>query len=165
MKNVLLSALCIGMVCEIGTLGPNLATAQVGDPLAAPTTLDAQRNALNNVRTQVKFFAKSTRTAQNLATGANEMVWEKLQAVRGAFTSFRATLNPQELVAGANELAELDDGLGVMQAALSNNPEIMNAGTSSPMALRNTWRALDRSAKAWLLQFNKDSARIRSGRL
>lgn len=144
-------------------MSPSLARAQVADPLAVPTTLDAQRNALNSVRTQVKFFRKSTRTAQNLATGASGMVWEQFQAVRRAFNSFKATLKPQQKAEGANELAELDAGLGVMQAAFRENPQVTSDGGSGPIALRSTWRVLDQAAGVWLRQFNKDSARIRGG--
>src|SRR5438045_2000380 len=86
-------------------------------PVAQPpmmgvaATANAQRNALNNVRSRVKWLQNATRTASNYRSGPAEMLWQQFQYLRGSYGAFTVTLNPQQASYGANDWAELSAGL------------------------------------------------------
>lgn len=137
--------------------------AQPPWPMASPTTPTAQRNALNTVRSQIDWLQNATRTAPSYATGAYDLVWQRFQAVRGAYSAFTATLTPQQSAAGANELAELDAGLDILQEAFTNYQHDVAAGRSSSSALTDLCHVLSEAAGVWLREFDRDAQHLHVG--
>jgi hypothetical protein len=162
-SRLILSAITMALACGVTGLLPNRVKAQVPYPFATPTTPTAQRSAMTDVKTQMGYFRNTTRTASSFATGAYEMVWGKFQVVRASFNALKATLRPDQLAGGANELAELDEGLNILQEAFDGYQQEMAAGRSGSMALRSMCRVLDQAAGVWLQEFDKDCGRLRVG--
>lgn len=133
-------------------------------PLPVPTTPQAQRNALTNLRSRVDWLQSATRTAPNYAAGSGiDNLWQQFQMLRGSYTAFKATLNLRQLTEGANELAELDAGLDIIQEAFGNYQEDVASGRSVSVALRDTCQVLREAAGLWLQELNADCARLRVG--
>lgn len=136
-----------------------------GPPVpAVPTTPDAQRQAVDSVRTRVSWLKNATRTAPSYATGGDGLVWRSFEALRAEYTMFTRTLNAQQQARGANELAELAAGLDILQEAFANYQQDTNSGRSPAQALRDMCQVLGRAADVWLEEFNRDCARLRLGR-
>ncbi len=131
--------------------------------MASPTTPDAQRNAMNVVRSQVGWLQNATRTASSYATGALGTVYQHFQTLRGAYTAFTATLNPQQSANGANELAELSGGLDILQEAFANYNDDVANGRDPGVALADMCQVLDQAAGVWLQEFNQDCTRLQVG--
>ena len=146
----------------IVALGACLALAQ--PPGFAPaTTPMAQRSAIGTVRSQVNWLQNATRTAGNYATGAPDLLLQRFQAVRGAYNAFKASLTPQQLDLGANELAELDAGLNIIEEAFSNYQQDVASGQSASSALRNLGRLLNDASAVWLKEFDTDARHLQVG--
>ncbi len=153
----------LSTLAGLAAVWPCLVCAQVFAPLGMPTTPDSQRSALNDVRSQASFLRNATRTAQNYRTGAYDLVWRQFQTLRAAYNTLRSTLTPRQLESGANELAELQAGLDILEEAFGNYQEDLAAGRSAERALRNLCQVLDRAASVWLQEFNRDCVRLRVG--
>jgi hypothetical protein len=132
-------------------------------PIAAPTTPSAQRNAFNGVKSQVGWLQNSCSTATSYGDGGYGVIWQQFQNLRGAYAGFKNTLTPQQLSYGANEIAELDAGLDILQESFNNYQEDVAAGQSTSSALNNLAQVLSRASGVWLQEFNRDSARLRVG--
>jgi hypothetical protein len=128
------------------------------------TTPTAQRNALATVRSQVDWLQNATRTASSYATGSADLLSQRFQAVRGAYAAFKTTLTPQQLDNGANEFAELDAGLNIIEEAFSNYQQDVAAGQSASTALRNLSRALNDASVVWLKELETDARHLQVGR-
>jgi hypothetical protein len=136
-----------------------------GPPPGGPTpnTPMAQRSAQQAVQSQVNWFQNSTRTASNYGDGGYGQVWQQFQVLRGAYGAFKGTLSQQQVNAGANELAELDGGLDILQEAFSNYQQEVAAGQSSASAFNNMCQVLYQASGVWLQEFNRDCSRLRVG--
>src|SRR5215472_7975642 len=97
-------------------------------PIAAPTTGTAQRNAFNGVKSQVGWLQNACNTASSYGDNGYGTIWQQFQNLRGAFIGFKNTLSPQQLSYGANEIAELDAGLDILQESFSNYQEDVAGG-------------------------------------
>src|SRR5262245_42769802 len=97
-------------------------------PFAAPTNPTAQRGAANGVRSQVGWVQNACQDASGYCDNGYGMVWQQFQNLRGAWIGFKNTLSPQQLSAGANEIAELDAGLDILQESFNNYQEDVAAG-------------------------------------
>ena len=91
----------------------------------------AQRNALNLLLNQVSWFQNATRTASSYTGGGYGMLVQQFQAVRAQYSGLKSTLNPQQLASGANQLAELDAGLDIIQEAFTDYQTAVANGQSS----------------------------------
>jgi len=131
-------------------------------PFGPPTTPTAQRNALGAVRSQVSWLQNATRTASSSSQGFANL-WQQFQSVRGAYMGLTQTLNPRQLADGANDLAELDAGLGIIQEAFSNHQDAIAAGGSPASALRDLCEILREASKIWLDELNSTSSKLRVG--
>lgn len=157
----LLAGLCI--------LSSMLLRAQVpwGYPpppfMPTPSTPMAQRNAQQSVRSQVTWVQNSTQTAPNYGNGGYGLIWQQFQILRAAFSAFKGTLNPQQLSAGANEIAELDAGLDILQEAFTNYQQEIADGQSGTTAFNNMCQVLYQASGVWLQEFNSDCSRLRVG--
>jgi len=132
--------------------------------MAVPTTPDAQRVALSNLRSRVNWLQNATRTAPNYASGGADMVRAQFQYLKASYGTFTLTLNARQQAEGANEIAELSAGLDILQEAFSNYQDDVAAGRSVGSALNDLCQVLGRAAGVWLQQLNKDAARLRVGR-
>ena len=150
-----------GLALILTMLWPVLAFAQW--PFAPPTTPDAQRNALNAVRSQVSWLQNATRTAPGYASGGYGMVLQQFDSLRSAYAGLTHTLNEQQLTRGANDLAELDAGLGIIQEAFSNYQEALGAGQNPNSALRDMCQVLRQASQVWLQELNRRCAKLRVG--
>jgi len=128
-----------------------------------PNTPMAQRSAQTTVQSQVTWFQNSTRTASNYGDGGYGMVWQQFQMLQGAYNAFKATLTQRQLSAGANELAELDAGLGILEEAFTNYQQDVANGQSSTSAFNNMCQVLRQASGVWLQEFNSDCGRLRVG--
>jgi hypothetical protein len=128
-----------------------------------PTTPTSQRTAINKVRSQVDWLQNATRTAPRFATGGYGILLQQFNALRANFINFTHTLNDQQLAQGANDLAELDAGLDIIQQAFWNYQEAVAAGQSENLALRDMGQVLHQASRVWLQEFNSVSARLRAG--
>ncbi len=125
------------------------------------TTPAAQRNALNALRAQVNWFRNATRTAPSYATGNYGMVLHQFQLMREAYNAFKATLTPNQLTAGANELAELEAGLDILQEAFDDYQQDVAVGRSPNAAFKSMCQVLNGAASVWLKELNKTAKRLR----
>ena len=146
-------------------LFPLLVCAQAprGFTPPTPTTPTAQRNALNSVRSRVQWLQNATRTAPRFANESYGVVWREFQALRRAYTGFTATLTPQQAAAGANQLAELDAGLDILQEVFTNFQQDLDAGVSRRLALRNLRQVMDEASGVWLREFDSHARQLRVG--
>jgi len=131
-------------------------------PFGPPITPTAQRNALAAVRSQVNWLQNATRTASAGSQGYANL-WQQFQSVRGAYHGLTLTLNSRQLTEGANDLAELDAGLGIIQEAFSNHEDAIAAGASPVSALRDLCEILRESSRIWLDELNSSSSKLRIG--
>ncbi len=159
LRPVLLARSCF--VAGLVILVPLLVLAQW--PFVPPTTPPAQRSALDSVRAQVGWLQNATRTASNFGAQGYGSVWQQFQMLRNAFAGFKETLNPQQLMEGANSLAEIEAGLDILQEAFANYQEDVTAGQPASSALRNMCQVLREGSCLWLHELNKTCSRLRVG--
>ena len=159
----------LGVLVSLGILSSGLLWAQIpwgyGPPPGGltPNTPMAQRSALQTVLAQVRWFQNSTQTASNYGDGGSGLVWQQFQVLRGAYSAFKSTLFPQQLSSGANELAELDAGLDILQEAFTNYQQEVADGQSSTSAFNSMCQVLYQASGVWLQELNSGSARLRVG--
>ncbi len=132
-------------------------------PFATPTTPAAQRGALNAVRSQINWLQNATRTSSNYGGQGYGNIQQSFQAVRDAYGALKRTLTPQQAAYGANDLAELDAGLDIIQEAFGNYDEDVAAGQPVSTALNNLGRILRQSCAVWLQEFNRTCSSLRVG--
>jgi hypothetical protein len=143
-----------------GLLWPRLL---LGQPLTSPMS---QRNAQANVQAQVAWFQNATRSATGYGgggAGGYGLVWRSFKSWQVTYNTFKATLTPTQAAAGANELAELDAGLGIIEGAFTNFQQEVANGQSSTMAFNNLCQVLYRASGVWLQGFNADCSRMQVG--
>jgi hypothetical protein len=160
-RQLLLSAL--GLLAAVTIFSQALLIAQVPWPSAPADTPQTQRNSLKTVQAQVKWLQNATRTAPNYASGGADNLWQQFQMVRGAYNAFKATLTPRQLDYGANDLAELDAGLDIIQGTFSEYQDDLAGGRSGDSALRGLCQILNQTIGLWLQELNKTCARLRAG--
>jgi hypothetical protein len=148
----------------LGSMSAGLLCAQPGWPYPmVGTTSDTQRNALRDLRSRVDWLRDCTRTAPAAVRGGADLLRERFQELRGTYGSFRATLTADQSSRGASGLAELEEGLGILQEAFDVYEDDLAGGQPEPRALSNLCRALDEGVAVWMQQLNKVTSRIRIG--
>jgi hypothetical protein len=161
----------VGFASLIGTLliGPFVLRAQppwgfVPPPIGeVPTTPQAQRNALNKVRSRVNWLENATRTAGNFNNNVGK-IWREVQFLRASYNAFTMTLNPQQRADGANELAELSAGLDILEEAFTNYSNDVAGGRSENVAFAELTQVMRQGARYWLQELDRVSARLLVGR-
>lgn len=161
-KKLALTA-ALGVLVSLAALYANLACAQIPRPFASPATPMAQRNALNLVLNQVNWFQNSTRTASSYTGGGYGMLMQQFQGVRDQYAGFKSTLTPQQLTYGANQLAELDAGLDIIQEAFADYQTQVGNGQSNASAFSNMCRVLNEAMGVWAQELKKDGRQLRVG--
>lgn len=129
--------------------------------VSPPTTPTAQRHALIVVRSEVNWLRNACRTASNFTTGNYALILDQFQKTREAYAAFKATLSPDQLNSVANELAELDAGLDILQEAFAEYQTDVSAGRTRNAAFQSMCHVLDEAAGLWLEEFNKLAKRLR----
>ena len=153
----------LSILAGLVALSGNLARAQFASPFAPPTTPMAQRNAMNLVLNQINWFQNATRTASSQSNSGYGLLAQQFQAVRDQYAGFKSTLNPQQLSYGANQLAELDAGLDIIQEAFADYQSGVANGQSAYSALANMCRVLNEAIGVWAQEFKQDCRQLRVG--
>jgi hypothetical protein len=164
----------LGLLVSLAALYANLACAQPAwpypppgpwapSPSAPPTTPMAQRNALNLVINQVNWFQNATRTASSYTGGGYGVLVQQFQSVREQYAGLKSTLTPQQLTSGANQLAELDAGLDIIQEAFADYQTQVGNGQSNASAFSNMCRVLNEAMGVWAQELKKDCRQLRVG--
>jgi hypothetical protein len=123
----------------------------------------AQRNALNLVLNRVSWFQNATRTYSSNTGGGYGMLVRQFQAVRDQYNSLKSTLTPQQLASGANQLAELDAGLDIIQGAFTDYRTAVANGQSSATALANLCQVLNEAIGVWAQELKQVCRQLRVG--
>ncbi len=161
-KTVVLPA-ALGLLVSLALPWANLVYAQAPWPVAPPTTPMAQRNAMNLVVNQVRWFQNATRTASSYTGGGYGLLVQQFQAVQDQYASFKSTLTPQQLTSGANQVAELDSGLGIIQEAFADYQTAVANGQSASTAFANLKGVLYEAMGVWMQEFKQDCRQLRVG--
>jgi hypothetical protein len=144
-----------------GLLAPSNLRAQWTWRTFPQTPPISQRNALNSLRTQVSWFRNATQNAPSFATGGYEMVLHEFQLVRDAYWAFKTTLAPGQLAVAANELAELEAGLDIIEEAFGHYQLDVAAGRPPNVALKSMCLALSKAAGVWLQELDRVATILR----
>jgi hypothetical protein len=153
----------LGLLVSLAALYANLVSAQAPWPFAPPTTPMAQRNAMNLVLNQVNWFQNATRTASSYTGGGYGLLVQQFQAVRAQYAGFKSTLAPQQLNSGANQVAELDSGLEIIQEAFTDYQTAVTNGQSTNTAFANMRKVLNEAMGVWVQEFKQDCRQLRVG--
>ena len=145
-------ALCAGVVC-----------AHAQWPFAPPTSPMAQRNALNLVVNQVRWFQNAVQTAPAYRGGGYGLLAQQFQAVRAQYGALKNSLTPRQLSSGANQLAQLDSGLNIIQGAFTNYQTAVANGRPSAAALAHTTRVLQKAMRVWVQKLKRVCGQLRVG--
>jgi len=153
-----------GVVLLMVLLAPSMLLPGRGQmPFGAPITPQAQRSALGAVRSQVAWVQSATRVASNVGPQGFGNVWQAFEGLRQAYGAFKGTLTPNQLAYGANELAELDAGLDIIQEAFANYQQDLAAGQAFGPTMHNLCRVVREGSALWLQELNKTGARLHVG--
>ena len=153
----------LGLLVSLALLYATLAPAQTQWPFAPPTTPMAQRNAMNLVVNQVNWFQSATRTASSYTGGGYGQLMQQFQAVRDQWAGFKSTLTPQQLTSGANQVAEFDSGLDIIQEAFGDYEAAVANGQSNASAFSNMCQVLYEAMGVWGQEFKQDCRQLRVG--
>ena len=115
------------------------------------------------VRAQADWLRSATRTTTSLATGADSVMWRQLQSLRRTYAAFKASLTPGQLQTGANELAELDAGLDILEQPFQEYHLDLAAGRRQSEAFNDLRRVLDAGTALWLQEFDQMASHVRAG--
>ena len=153
----------LGLLAGLVVLWASVVHAQAQLPFAPTTTPMAQRNALNLVVNQVSWFQNATRTASAYNGSGYGMLVQQFQAVRDQYNGLKSTLNPRQLNDGANQLAELDSGLDIIQEAFADYQTAVANGQSGFSAFANMARVLNEAMGVWVRELKQDCSQLRVG--
>lgn len=80
--------------------------------------------------------------------------------VRDAYRAFHSTLTPPQLSAAANELAELNAGLDIIQEGFAEYQNDVGTGRTANAAFRGMSQALDEAAVVWLQELDRVASQL-----
>jgi hypothetical protein len=155
--------LSLGLLVSLAVLWTSVVYVQAQWGFAPPTTPMAQRNALNLVVNQVSWFQNATRTASSYSGNGYGQLVQQFQAVRDQYGGLKSTLNPQQLNDGANQFAELDSGLDIIQEAFTDYQTAVANGQSDYSAFANMCQVLNQAMGVWVQELKQDCSRLRVG--
>jgi hypothetical protein len=153
----------LGLLASLTVLCVSVVYTQAQWPNAPATTPMAQRNALNLVVNQVNWFQNATRTASAYSGGGYGMLVQQFQAVPAQYSALKNTLSPQQLNSGANQLAELDSGLDIIQEAFTDYQTAVANGQSASSAFANMAKVLNEAMGVWVQELRQDCQQLRVG--
>ena len=153
----------IGYTAGLAVLFAALMSVPAQWPSPPATNPTAQRNAMNLVVNQIKWLQSAIRTSGSYAGGGYGNLQEQFQAVRDRWASFETTLTPQQLNAGGDRWAELDEGLDVISEAFADFQTAVASGKSEINAYHELTRVLNQGIGLWGRQFNQTCRELRVG--
>ncbi len=153
----------LGLLVGLAVLCGGHGGAQAQFPFAPQTNPMAQRNAMNLVLNQIKWFQNATRTSGSYAGGGYGMLMQHFQAVGAQYASFKPTLTPQQQNVGANQLAELDAGLNIIAEAFTDYQTAVANGQSDMTAFNNLRQVLNQAMAVWGQEFRQTCNQLRVG--
>ncbi len=162
-------ALGLGLLVNIAALLPGPLCAQYPypfvppPPVVPPQTPMAQQNAFNIVLNDVNWLQNATRNTVSIGTGGYGLVSQRFDALRADFGAFKSTLTPQQVNAGANQLAELDAGLDIIAEAFTDYQTAVANGQSPSRAFRNMCRVISQAIAVWTDEFRRDCRQLHVG--
>lgn len=80
-----------------------------------------------------------------------------------SYVALTQTLTPRQSAYGANDLAELNTGLDILEEAFTDYQEDVAAGRPAGSALAKMCQALREGSSLWLQEMNKTSFRLKIG--
>lgn len=140
-----------------------LSGVQAQWPSPPATNPMAQRNAINLVLNQVKWVQSACRTSSSFVGGGYGNLQQQFRAVCEQWANFKATLTPEQLNAGSNELAELDEGLAIISEAFTDHHTAVANGQSEITAFNNVRNVMNQAMGMWGRQFNQTCRQLRVG--
>jgi len=123
----------------------------------------AQRNGMSLVLNQINWLQNATRTASAQANNGYGLLAQQFQAVRGQYAGFKSSLTPQQVTMGANQLAELDAGLDIIQEAFTDYQTSVANGQSIYTAMANLCQVLNEALGVWAQEFKRDCRQLQVG--
>ena len=145
----------LGLLAAIALLCASAIYTQAQWPITPATTPMAQRNAYNLVNNQVSWFQNATRTASSYQGSGYGVLLQQFQNVSGQYAALKNSLNPQQLNAGGNQLAELDSGLNIIQEAFADYQTAVANGQSASTAFSNMAQVLNQAMAVWVREFKQ----------
>jgi len=133
------------------------------DAQFSTATPDNQSDAISAVKFAVSSLESITSNAGTFDTGQYQMVWRQFQALRQEYYGLKATLSQQQLQNGANQWAELDSGLDILQESFSDYQSDVNNGQDAMWAFKNMCQVLGEAADVWFQEFNQDCSQLQVG--
>ncbi len=148
---IILAAI-LGLVPALGLFDPPSLQAQA-DVRPPYIPYYRQRISLLPLQNQIAQFQRTCRRAPGyFKNGGYDMLRNEFQALRTSYSAFKDTLSPNQLYEGANDLAELDSALDIIQESFTNYQK-ESANTLAPSAtFGNLANVLSRSVKVWSQQ-------------
>ena len=153
----------LGLLVSLAVLLASVAYTQAQLPFAPPTNSMAQHNALNLLLNQVNWFRNAARSASSNPGGGYGLLVQQFQAVRDQYNGFKGTLTPQQLSSSANQLAELDAGLDIIQQAFTDYQTAVANGQSINTASANLRKVLKEAIRVWTQKLKQDGRQLRVG--
>ena len=135
-------------------VAPLCVLAQYQPPDHVPGA-EAQRSAVNSVRTQVSNLHNATQTARNFGDNGVNVVAQQFQGLRNSYNGYLSTLSPSQYQKYGNEWAELRAGLDVLQQAFDVYTQDLTDGRTTATALSDLCRVMDEASRIWMAQFSK----------
>ena len=153
----------LGLLVSLAVLWASVVYTQAQLPFAPPTSPMVQRNALNLLLNQVNWFQNAARSASSYPDGGYGLLAHQFQAVRDQYNGFKGTLPPQQLASSANQLAELDAGLDIIQQAFTDYQTAVANGQSSNTASANLRQVLNKAIQVWTHKLKQGRRQLRVG--
>jgi len=153
----------LGLLAGLAVLCVGRDGAQAQWPGAPQTNPMAQRNAMNLVLNQVKWFQNTTRTSGSYRGGGYGMLMQQFQVVRNQYAGFTSTLTPAQANVGANQLAELNAGLNIIAEAFTDYQTALANGQSDITAFTNLRQVLNEAMRVWAQEFKRTCNQLRVG--
>ena len=153
----------LSLLVSLAVLSAILARAKFASPFAQPTTPMAQLNSKNLVLNQVSWLQNATRSASSQANSGYGLLMQQFQGVRDQYAGFKGTLTQQQLTVVANQIAELDAGLDIIQEAFTDYQTEVANGQSVYTALTNLCKVLNEAIGVWAQEFKKDCRQLKVG--
>lgn len=154
----------LGLLVGFVALSAESVCAQTAWPFAPPTNPMAQQNYMNLVLNQVRWFHNVSRSAASYSGGGYGVLVQQFQGLRDQYAGFKSSLTPNQLNSGANQLAELDAGLDIIQEAFTDYQTAVTNGQSSRTAYSNMSRVLNEAITVWGQQFRQTCNQLQVGR-
>jgi hypothetical protein len=153
----------LGLLVSVAVLWASVVYTQAQLPIAPPTNPMAQHNALNLLLNQVSWFRNAARIASSNPGGGYGLLVQQFQAVRDQYNGFKSTLTPQQLASSANQLAELDAGLEIIQQAFTDYQTAVANGQSINTAFANMRKVLKEAIRIWTQKLKQNRRQLRVG--